>query len=171
MLAFGGVNSGIYKFLLVLHILSAIVGIGAVMLNGLYAAQVQKYQGPSGRAISEANFAVSAIAEYIIYLVPVFGIFLVLASDEAIEFSQTWIWLSLLLFVIALGISHAVMIPGHKQINALMAEIEQAPPPGGGPPTQVAQIQELGKRQAAGGATLNVIVVIILFLMIWKPGV
>ena len=44
MLAFGGVNSGIYKFLLVLHILTAIVGLGGVMLNGLYAAM----SSPSG---------------------------------------------------------------------------------------------------------------------------
>ena len=58
------------------------------MLNGLYAAQAQKRPGPAGRAVSEANFAVSSIAEKVIYLVPVFGILLVLASDGAIEFSQ-----------------------------------------------------------------------------------
>ena len=42
-------GSGLYKFLLVCHILAAIVGIGAVMLNGLYAAQAQKREGPAGR--------------------------------------------------------------------------------------------------------------------------
>ena len=61
-----------------LHILSAIVGLGAVMLNGIYAAQGQKRPGPPGRAISEANFAVSQVAEKVIYLIPVFGILLVL---------------------------------------------------------------------------------------------
>ena len=49
--------------------------------------------------------------------------------------------------------------------------MEQGPPPTAGPPPQVAQIQALGKRQAAAGATLNVVVVIFLILMIWKPGV
>jgi hypothetical protein len=171
VLAFFGNDTGIYKVLLVLHILSAIVGLGAVMLNGLYAAQMQKWQGPPARAISEANFNVSAIAEYVIYTIPVWGILLVLAShDDIITFDQTWVWLSLLLFVIALGISHSVMIPGHRKINALLAEIEQGPPPADGPPPQVAQIQELGKRQAMGGAALNIIAVVILILMIWKPG-
>jgi Predicted integral membrane protein (DUF2269) len=164
-------NSGIYKTLLVLHILTAIVGLGAVMLNGLYAAQAQKRQGPPGRAVSEANFAVSSIGEYFIYAIPVFGILLVLASDKAWKFSQTWIWLALLVYAAAIGISHAILIPGHKKVNALLLEMEQGGPPAGGPPPQVAQLQATGKRMAAAGATLNVFVVIFLVLMIWKPGV
>lgn len=170
MLAFGGLNSGIFKALLVLHILSAIVGLGAVMLNGLYAAQSQKRPGPAGRAVSEANQAVSTIAEKVIYLIPVFGIALVLASDGAIKFSTTFVWLSLVLFIAALGVSHAVLTPGHRKINALLLEMEQGPPPAGGPPPQLAQIQALGKAQAAAGASLNVVVAVILILMIWKPG-
>jgi len=170
VLAFGGLNSGIFKALLVLHILSAIVGLGAVMLNGLYAAQSQKRPGPAGRAVSEANYAVSNVAEKVIYLIPVFGILLVLASDSAIKFSTTFVWLSLVLFIAALGVSHAVLIPGHRKINALLLEMEQGPPPAGGPPPQVAQLQALGKRQAAAGASLNVVVAVILILMIWKPG-
>ena len=43
-----GINSGIYKLILVLHILSVVVGIGAVMLNGIYASQSQKRPGPGG---------------------------------------------------------------------------------------------------------------------------
>jgi uncharacterized membrane protein len=166
-----GLNSGIYKLLLVLHILSVIVGIGAVMLNGLYAAQAQKRPGPPGRAVSEANFAVSDIAEKVIYLIPVFGILLVLASDEAWDFGQTWIWLSILVYVAALGISHGVLIPGHKRINALLAEMENSPPPAGGAPPQVAEIQTLGQRQAMAGMITNLAVVVLVVLMIWKPGV
>src|SRR4051812_19249824 len=125
MLAFGGVNSGIYKFLLVLHILSAIVGLGAVMLNGLYAAQTQRRPGPAGRAVFEANLFVTQVAEYVIYLIPIFGIALIYTSDKVWKFSQTWTWLSLLLYLIAIGISHAVMKPGAKRILALMIEMEQ----------------------------------------------
>jgi uncharacterized membrane protein len=161
-------NSGLYKTLLVLHILTAIVGLGAVMLNALYARESQSRRGPAGRAVSEANLAVSLVGEYFIYAIPVFGILLVIAGDWS--FSDTWIWLSLALYVLALGISHSVLIPGHKQINALLAEMEQGPPPTAGPPPQVAQIEALGKRQAMAGTTLNVFVVIFLVLMIWKPG-
>jgi uncharacterized membrane protein len=164
-------NSGLYKTLLVLHILVAIVGLGAVMLNGIYAAQAQKRPGPAGRAVSEANYFVSNIAEKFIYAIPVFGILLVLASDKAWKFSQTWIWSSLVVYVIAIGISHSILIPGHKRINALLAEMEQGPPPAGGPPPQVVELQAVGKRMAAAGTTLDVFVVIFLVLMVWKPGV
>ncbi|MCU1430722.1 MAG: hypothetical protein JWL83_4722, partial [Actinomycetia bacterium] len=73
------------------------------------------------------------------------------------------------LYFIAMGISHAVMFPGHKRINELLAEMETSPPSAGGAPPQVAQIQELGKRQAMGGTALDVIVVLLIALMIWKP--
>ena len=169
MLAFGGTNSGIFKLLLVLHILSAIVGIGGVLLNGLYAAQAQKRPGPPGRAVSEANFAVTNVAEKVIYLVPVFGILLVLASDKGVSFGDTFVWLSLVLFAIAIGISHAVLIPGHRQINMLLLEMEQGPPPVGGPPPQVAQIQTLGMKQGGAAAVLDILLVAILALMIWQP--
>ena len=167
-----GLNSGIYKFLLVLHILSVIVGIGAVMLNGLYASQTAKRKGPEGRAISEANYWVSGIAEYVIYTIPIWGILLILVSDDAWKFSQTWIWLALLLYIAAVGIAHAIMIPGHKRINELLAEMETVPASGaGGAPPQAAEAQQVGQRLAAGGMALNLLVVIIIALMVWKPGI
>jgi len=164
-------GSGLYKTLLVLHILTAIVGLGAVMLNGLYASQATRRPGPPGRAVSEANFAVSTIGEYFIYAIPVFGILLVIVGHPLWKFSQTWIWLALVLYVIAIGISHSILIPGHKRVNALLAEMEQGPAPAGSPSPQAVELEALGKRMAAAGATLNVFVVVFLILMIWKPGV
>jgi hypothetical protein len=169
MLAYESGLSNTFKVLLVLHILSAIVGIGGVILNGLYAAQAQKRQGPPGRAVSEANYAVTNVAEKVIYLIPVFGILLVLASNDFLKFSDTFVWLSLVLFAIALGISHSLLIPGHKQINRLLLEMEQGPAPVGGPPPQVAQIQALGKRQGGAAMVLDLLLVAILCLMIWQP--
>jgi len=163
-------GSGLYKTLLVLHILTAIVGLGAVMLNGVYAAQAQKRPGPGGRAVSESNFAVSTIGEYFIYAIPVFGILLVIVGHPLWKFSQAWIWMALVLYVIAVGISHAILIPGHKRTNALLLEMEQGPPPAGGPAPQVAELEATAKKMAVAGATLDVFVVIFLVLMIWKPG-
>ena len=161
-------NSGLYKTLLVLHILVAIVGLGAVMLNGLYAAQAQKRPGPAGRrAVFEANFFVTTIAEYFIYTIPIFGILLLVSSDKLWKFSQTWVWLALVVYFVAIGISHGVMKPGTKKVLALMRETEETRRriPGR------RQLEAVGKRLAAGGAALNIIVVVPLVLMIWKPGV
>ena len=51
-----------------------------------------------------------------------------------------------------------------------MGEMVAAGPPQGGPPPQVAEMQALGKRVGAAGATLDVMVVVILVLMVFKPG-
>lgn len=149
--------SGIYKLLVVLHILSVVVGIGATMLNGLYAAKAKEAGGPAAGAIMKANFDVTMIAEKIIYLVPVFGILAVLASDDVWEFDQTWVWLSLLLYVIALGIAHGNQMPAGKKLLA--------------GPSSPQEAEALGKRLAAGGMVLNLLVVVIVALMVWKPGV
>jgi hypothetical protein len=77
-----GINSGIYKLVLVLHILSAIVGFGAVLLNGIYGQQARSRRGTEGLAITQANFLVSRIAQFFIYAVFVFGILLVVLSDK-----------------------------------------------------------------------------------------
>ena len=166
-----GTNSGIYKLLAVVHILTVVVGIGGVTLNALYGAESKKRPGPGGRGITEANVAVTGVAEWFIYSIPVTGIFLVLASGGAWEFTQAWIWLSIVVYVGAIGVSHAVLIPNAKRIVGLLAEMEQQGPPAGGPPPQAARLQALGAQQAKAGTLMHLFTVVLVALMVWKPGV
>ena len=165
--AFG---SDAYKIVLVLHILCAIIGFGAVFLNGIYGSQAAQYKGPEGLAITRANFLVSRIAEYFIYAVFVLGIVLVLIGDNVFDFGQTWIWLAIALYAVAIVISHAIMRPAVTRIIALMEEMASGPPPAGGPPPQVAEIERCGKRLATFGPVLNIMLIVILVLMVFKPG-
>jgi uncharacterized membrane protein len=169
-----GSDDTLYGILLFLHILSAIVGFGPLVANGLYGQQAAKRPGPGGVAIGQASFAVTKVAEMFVYAVFVTGILLVLtAENDRIEFGDTWIVLSILLYVVALGYSHAVQIPAARQMNALGEELLAAgPPPEGqaGPPPQALAMQAVGKKLAMGGMFLNLMLVAILYLMIWKPG-
>jgi hypothetical protein len=176
MFVIADTNSGTYKFVLVLHLLSAIVGFGAVFLNAIYGQQARARRGREGLAISEANFLVSEVGIYFIYAVFVFGVLLVLLSSKAWKFEQFWIWGSMGLYIIGLGLSHGVLRPNVGRMQALMRELAEAGPPAsgaatGGPPPQVVELEERGRRVGITGATLNVILVLILFLMVWKPGV
>jgi uncharacterized membrane protein len=167
-----GLNSGIYKLLLVLHICAVVVGFGGVALNGLYGARAKKAGGREGLAVAETNFWITErVAEPAIYAVFVLGLLLVLSSDDAWGFDQKWISFSMLLYIIGIALTHAVMRPAVKRMNALQAELASAgPPPGpGGPPSQVAELESLGQRVGAVGAALNVLLVIIITLMVWKP--
>jgi uncharacterized membrane protein len=169
-----GSGDTLYGVLLFLHIVCAIVGFGAVVLNGLYGAEAKKRPGPGGLAVSQANLAVTEIGQYFIYAVFVLGILLVLtAEDNTFDFADSWVWLSIVLYVAAIGFSHARQLPNAKRMIALAEELNSAgPPPEGaqGPPPQVAEMEAIGKQLAMGGAILNLALLAIIYLMIFKPG-
>ena len=170
-----GVGTGLYKLLFVLHILSAIVGFGAVMLNGLYGAEAEKRKGVGGLAIGEANFKVSSIGEWFIYAVPVWGILLILTSDGVWKFSQGWVIMAIIVYLAAIATSHMVMIPSAKKMNALASElVAMGPPPPGvapaGPPPQVAEMEATAKKLKTFGPILDLAVVVMVVLMVFKPG-
>ena len=169
----GAINDDAYRIVLILHILCAIVGFGAVFLNGIYAAQAKSRKGPEGLAIAEANFKVSKVGELFIYAVFLLGFALVAMSDDLLQVQPD--------LAVARGgpVRHRArhlarpLIPREKKLLALMRELVAAGPPGagtGGPPPQVAQMEALGKQCAAFGGTLNVLLIVIVFLMVWKPG-
>lgn len=170
-----GVDSGIYKLLLVLHILSAIVGFGGVFLNGVYGMQAKNRRGREGLAVAEANFFVSTrFAEPAVYAVLVFGVLLVLTSDGALSFGDVWVSTAMGLYVIAVGLSHGVLVPNAKRMNELMGQLAgtgPTPPQGAtaGPPPQAVELERRGKTVAIAGAVLDLLLVVVLFLMVWKP--
>ena len=168
-----GIGTTGYKIVFLLHIVSAIVGFGAVLLNGIYASEIKKRGGAEGLAILQANMRVNLIGEFFILSVPIWGIGLVFMSDGAWAFSQTWVWAALVLFVLAFGTAIGVQAPLAKKQEGLMKElVAGGPPPAGaaGPPPQVAQLEANGKRMAMFGGMLHLALVVILILMIWKPG-
>jgi hypothetical protein len=99
-------------------------------------------------------------------------------SDGVWSFHQTWLWLALVIYAGALGLSHRVMKPTVERMIVLLKEM--APVAVGansmgsapaGPPPQAEEMGRLGQRAGATGAALNLAVVVVLGLMVWKPGV
>jgi len=160
-------TTAIYKIVVIVHILCAIIGIGTMALNGVYGTMAKKRPTAEGAAIIDANFAVSMIAEKFIYLLFATGIVTVLVSDGAARFESTWVWLSMVLFVAAIGISHGVTIPSARATKELLAELAADA-------SRVAEhgprLAGLDKRLAASSVALNLIAVVILVLMVFKPG-
>src|SRR4051794_13742163 len=156
------VNDGMYHFLFFLHISAAIVGFGGVVLNGVYGAQAKQRPGPGGLAINEANlFVTKKICEIAIYLVPLFGFGLIGMSDSAWKFSQTWVIASLVMYVVAIGIAHSVLLPNAKRMAALQRALVAAPSAVGGPPSQTAEMEAAEKKLAAAGTINNLLLVAI----------
>lgn len=159
-----------YKFFLTLHILAVVVGIGSNTLNGVYAAKAKKLGGAAQGAVMRVNFDVSMLAEKIVYLIPIFGFILMAipqSGQHPWKFGQTWIWLSLVLYVVAIGIVHGVMVPGAKRLQALGQKLAG----GEGAPQDGAEVVGTEQRVAIGVMVLNLLLVVLIALMIWKPGV
>lgn len=166
-----GVGSFAYNLVLLLHILSAIIGFGGVMLNGVYAGQARKRPPAEGLAIMEANTFISlTICEKFIYLVPIWGFGLVGLSDKVWTFGQGWVMASIGLYAVALVLSLFALQPRAKRMVALQREIVEAGPPAGGPPPQVAEMQKIGPQIGAISGVLHLLMTVIIILMIWKPG-
>lgn len=154
-----------YQLWVTLHLIAVVAGIGSVVLNGVYAAQAKKLGGPGAGAIMQANFQVTKVAEKFIYAIPVFGA-LAVASSDAFDFGDTWVWLALIIYVVAVGLSHGIMYPGAKRMQAIGAAMAG----GQGGQAEVAEAAALEKRMAAVGMILNLLVVVLIVLMVWKPG-
>ena len=166
-----GVSSGVYRVLLLLHIFAVIAGFGVTLVAPLFAGEARKRGGREGLAIAEATYSVIDRALYAIYAVPVLGILLIFVSDDAWKFSQGWISISLLLYLVAIGISHGVHLPNIRRMNVLVAELAGGgAAAGGGPPPQAVELEARGKKAAMFGGILNLLLVAIIVMMIWKPG-
>lgn len=165
-----GTNGAGYITMLVLHILCAIIGFGAVMLNGFYAIEARDRKGPEGLAISEANHKVTMIGLIFMLLVPVFGLAMIGMSHSQWKFSQTWLEAAIPLYVAAMVVALAVHLPNVNRIIGLQRELVAATPGAGGPPPQLSELEARGKRAAAMGGFLNLAVIAIVMLMVWKPG-
>ena len=63
--------------------------------------------------------------------------------------------------------------PNVKKMHALMRELVTGSPAsgaGGGRPPQVDELERRARTVGTTGAVLNLLLVVILYLMIWKPG-
>ncbi|HUV09701.1 MAG TPA: DUF2269 family protein [Acidimicrobiia bacterium] len=161
------VDGDAYNIVLVLHILCAIIGFGSVFLASFFYQQARAHRGSEGIAIVEAYRLVSKIATYFMVAVLLLGVALVLMSDDAFNFGDTWILLSLVVFVIALGMAGAVLEPKEKRALDLQREIETLGESSAA--AQTAELVRLDRKMTIFGTALNVAVVLILVFMVFKP--
>jgi uncharacterized membrane protein len=162
-----GVSGGLYRFVLLLHILTVVVGFGGFIVNAGYARQARKRGGAEGLAISEASAAVTKrVSQSAFYAVPVFGIPLVLLSDGTFGFEEPWISLSFVLYIAAAVILVAVVLPSQRGSNELAADLVADR----SSDTARGEMERLDKKLAAFSGAFNLLFLAILALMIFKPG-
>jgi uncharacterized membrane protein len=165
-----------FKILVALHLLCVIGGFGAVAYNALYVSLAQRRPGGGSAAVLEVNMLVSGLAELLIYSALVFGIGAVTASDSLISFGDAWVSASFGLYLVDVGILHGWIKRHQRHYSALTNRIEAmvaGAPPGTAvtpPARDIAELRSLERRISLGWAVFNVFVVVVVFLMVFKPG-
>lgn len=162
------VGSDAYNIVKVLHILCAIIGFGSVFLASFYYQQARARRGSEGIAIIESYRLVGKIATYFMVAVLLLGVAMVLMSEDKFSFGDTWILLSLVFLVAAMGMAGALLEPREKRALDLQREIETVGETAAA--TQTAELVRLDKQMTLLGHALNLVVVVILVFMVFKPG-
>jgi uncharacterized membrane protein len=138
--------------LLALHLLFAIFAVGPLVGAASIAARgVRAGDGPAvaGSARTVRIYGYASIA------VPVLGMALVRPKWDA-KISYPWVWISIVLYLIALALTLAVLAPGLVRAGRAIGSGEATGP--------------LVGRIAAAGGLIALLYAVIVFLMVFKPG-
>lgn len=145
------IDSGLYKTVLILHIVSVLVAFAPAVIHPIMSAQY-KGDGESQMRRFVELALLNGRRIYVPALVAIggFGIALVLLSDDYAAFDQTWISLALLVWLAICGVVTAVIMPGERKVAAGVLEAE--------------------KQIVIGGQVTTLLLVVMLYLMVFKPG-
>jgi hypothetical protein len=110
-----------YDLLVVLHVLSALIGFGAVGVTGTYAARARSVADPRCEPQLRRYFREGTNwAERVLVLTPVLGAALLWGGDRS-AVSQAWPWVGLGCWALAAAVASARCWPAERRIQAWLA--------------------------------------------------
>jgi uncharacterized membrane protein len=141
-----------YNVVLVLHILAALTAMAPAFVHPLLSKQSEALEVGT-RAQLVGMFAANSRRIYApaLLLTGLFGFALQGMSDGVVTFDQTWFWLAVVVWVAMNGILHGVVLPAERAVA-------------GGRPTAAARVDR-------AGLVLSILLIVMLYLMVFKPGV
>jgi uncharacterized membrane protein len=149
----------VFKLLLFLHLLAAIFAIGPLV--GAATTAARALRTPDAAAAMSAARTIR-IYSYVSLLVVILGMGLMSQkapwdkSQKVAEFGDTWIWLSVLLWLAAMAVSLGVLVPSLTRASADIGS-------GNG-------VSGLTGRVAASGGVIGLLFAVIVVLMVYQPG-
>jgi hypothetical protein len=141
-----------HKLLLALHVLTAVFAIGPLVHAATTASRGVRNADASATA---ASARMARRYGYASLLVVVLGMSLVRPKWHA-EFGDAWVWLSLVLWVVAIALVLGAIVPTLDRATELIRAGEPA--------------AALTARVAASGGAVGLIFAVIIFLMTYRPG-
>lgn len=145
------IDSTAYNLVLLLHILSAIVAFAPAFVWPIINVQTRQ-RGVKVPAEVAGQVPVNNVLLHgpALVLTGVFGILLVVLSDEVWEFSEPWISGAFLVWFALLGVLFGLLVPAERK--AATGDADAA------------------KKGAMFGGFIHLLLLVMLYLMIFKPG-
>lgn len=157
----------VYDVLLIAHLLCVVGGFGYLAYGGL-ALTLGRRRGAALGTL-EVTQQVGVLAEVLVYGAFVFGVAALGASGRW-QFAQTWVWVSMVAYLAAIGVLHGVIRSGQRDYTALARRVAASSGPIAREDADVVRIEALERRIVAGWGVFNLIVVAVLALMVIRPG-
>jgi uncharacterized membrane protein len=148
-----------FKLLLFLHLLAAIFAVGPLVGAATTASRALR-TNDAAAATSAARMI--RLYSYVSVVVVIVGMGLMSqkapwdSSENVADIGDTWIWLSLLLWVAAMAVSLAVLAPSLTKASTEIGSTGSA--------------QSLVGRVAAAGGVIGLLYAAIVLLMVYQPG-
>jgi uncharacterized membrane protein len=150
-------HSAVYDLVLLAHVLTALIGLGAIVVAAGCAL-----------ALSRAGTASEALRRYyrpgvnwagrVVFLVPVFGVALIAMSHGEWSFSDAWVGIGLVLWLVVAVVAELVLWPAERRLQAAV-----------GAPSAAADQRSLCLRLVAVAAVLALVLVAATVVMVAKP--
>lgn len=167
----------IYNVVLVAHLLAVIVAVGSSFVWAAFSARARSMEPRDAHVINTNVLKLSTgMTSYPFYAAGATGTLLVLMTtieDGPWAFDQTWISLAFLLFIAAVLVALFLHKPNLKAIDQLEATLLAGggtPGQAGGPPAEVVELEERGKQAAMYGGILHLLSLLLVIIMVWRPG-
>jgi len=160
------------QLFLFLHVMGAIVVFGPTFIFPVIASQAQKspQNGPFAAALSELIERRIVLPGAVVQGITGVGLILILGADLTSS-SYRWLVGGITLYLIAILFAAFVQAPAAEKMVHLTAGGPPAgAPPAGAPAGPPPEIAALGQKLQRGGMLLTVLIVLIVILMVTKPG-
>jgi heme/copper-type cytochrome/quinol oxidase subunit 2 len=144
-----------FKMLLALHILAAVFAIGPLVHAATTASRGLRQGDVAAIRSSSRMLTIYSLASVVVV---VLGFGLMSATSpythqKVADFADLWIWLSLVLWLVAAALTYFVVVPA---LSKAAEDVSTAP--------------ALVGKVAATGGIVGILFAVIVFLMVYRPG-
>jgi uncharacterized membrane protein len=142
----------LYQLVYLLHIAAIVTAFAAAIVNPRLGGLAKRSDEGTARTINRFIADGSTKVHFpALAAVGLFGILMVLLSDEVYEFSQAWISIAFVLWFAMLGLIWFVLVPAERRLGAAPSDADE-------------------KKVAMFGGIIHLLFLLMLIDMIWKPG-